>query len=429
MNRNMRTYIKGLLAVACAAGFASCEDFKDANRAETVAPIEVSVNLTLDVTNVASTENFTVRFDNYDEDLHIAEEFDGIDAISVDGIIPGIYTVTVSGTVYNEEGDEYTVNGNIVNKAIYQSGTSLDITVQGLRVSPLLLKEIYYAGSRTPAGGVYFRDQFYEIYNNSEETEYLDGIYFANLTPGKSSTTLPVWPESDGNNYAYAERVWRIPGNGTDYPLAPGESCVISQFAANHQLQIYNPNSPIDGSVSEFEFNMNNASFPDQPAVDMVHVFYEGKADMGSIPQYLTSVFGPAIVIFKVPKGESYDPVNDPNLSTIDLSKPGSDTYYAKIPIGYVLDAVECIDNAAAIDAKRVPGVLDAGVTYVGSTYCGLGVARKPQTDENGEYVYNAAGALLFRDTNNSTDDFEGGVVPMIRRYGTGMPAWNHTLQ
>ena len=94
MNRNMRTYIKGLLAVACAAGFASCEDFKDANRAETVAPIEVSVNLTLDVTNVASTENFTVRFDNYDEDLHIAEEFDGIDAISVDGIIPGIYTVT-----------------------------------------------------------------------------------------------------------------------------------------------------------------------------------------------------------------------------------------------------------------------------------------------------------------------------------------------
>ena len=50
---------------------------------------------------------------------------------------------------------------------------------------------------------------------------------------------------------------------------------------------------------------------------------------------------------------------------------------------------------------------------------CGLSVARKPLTDENGEYMYNAVGALMFQDTNNSTEDFEGGVVPMIRRYDT----------
>lgn len=90
---------------------------------------------------------------------------------------------------------------------------------------------------------------------------YLDGIYFANLTPGTATTKLPIWPEADGNNYAYGERVWKFPGNGTEYPLAPGESCIISQFAANHQLDIYNPQSPIDGSSSEFEFNMNNPNF------------------------------------------------------------------------------------------------------------------------------------------------------------------------
>lgn len=80
--------------------------------------------------------------------------------------------------------------------------------------------------------------------------------------------------------------------------VSASESCIISQFAANHQLDIYNPQSPIDGSSSEFEFNMNNPNFPDQAAYDMQHVFYQGKAEMGSIPQYLTSVFGGAYVIF-----------------------------------------------------------------------------------------------------------------------------------
>ena len=54
---------------------------------------------------------------------------------------------------------------------------------------------------------------------------------------------------------------------------------------------------------------------------------------MGSIPQYLTSVFGGAYVIFRVPEGEAWDPVNDENMKTTDLSKPNSNVYYAKIHI------------------------------------------------------------------------------------------------
>ena len=307
--------------------------------------------------------------------------------MKVDGIIPGIYSVTVSGTAIDTENSEYYINGNSVNAALFKHGSALNIEVQGLKVSPLIFKEIYYCGSRPEKGGVYFRDQFYEIYNNSADVLYLDGIYFANLTPGTATTKLPIWPEADGNNYAYGERVWKFPGNGTEYPLAPGESCIISQFAANHQLDIYNPQSPIDGSSSEFEFNMNNPNFPDQAAYDMQHVFYQGKAEMGSIPQYLTSVFGGAYAIFRVPEGETWDPVNDENMKTTDLSKPNSNVYYAKIPVKYVLDAVEAVDNESKMNAKRVPGVLDAGITWVGATYCGLGIARKLSTGEEGNPI------------------------------------------
>ena len=56
-------------------------------------------------------------------------------------------------------------NGNSVNKALYAGESSVSITMQGLKVSPLVFKEIYYCGSKPPVGFSYFRDQFYEIYD------------------------------------------------------------------------------------------------------------------------------------------------------------------------------------------------------------------------------------------------------------------------
>ena len=236
-----------------------------------------------------------------------------------------------------------------------------------------------------------------------------------------AKVSLPIWPSEDGDRYVYAERLWRFPGSGNEYPLKPGESCVISQFAANHQLDIYFPDSPINGFSSDFEFNMNNANFPDQPAYDMQHVFYDGKADMGRMPQYLTSVFGGAYVIFKAPSDGSYDPVNNTKLQTRDLSGTRT-TLYAKVPISYVLDAVEAGPNAEMLNAKRVPAVLDAGMTYVGATYNSLGVARK-------KIAENEDGTPILQDTNNSTEDFDRGLKPEFRRYGAKMPSWNHTLK
>ena len=104
-------------------------------------------------------------------------------------------------------------------------------------------------------------------------------------------------------------------------------------------------------------------------------------------------------------------------------------TKYAKIPISYVLDAVECIDNESKMNAKRIPGILDAGITWVGKDYNGLSVTRKISLDENGLPVQRENGAYIYQDTNNSTDDFERGVVPVLRRNNAGMPAWNHTLK
>jgi len=419
----MKKYIH---IIATCLTLTACNSFNELESVKEIEPISVNVALDFNIDHVAEMKDLTLKFDNYDEALHYEKVVSG-EEVHMDGILPGIYTVNVSGTAIDTEGNEYYLNGSVVNQGIFQEGSSLNLTVKGLKISPLVFKEIYYACSRTPLNKSYIYEQFYEVYNNSSQMLYLDAIHFANLYPDKSSTNLPLWPEEDGDDYIYALRVWKFPGSGTDYPLQPGESCVIAQFAVNHQLEIYNPASPVDHSSADFEFYMDNANYTNAPAFDMEHVFYNGKAEKGTLKQYLTTVFGGAYVAFQVPEGETWDPVNDPNMQTRDLSTTKA-TLYAKIPIRYVLDAVEAIDNESKTSSKRLPGVLDVGITWVGATYNGLGVCRKLSVDDNGEPLQRENGAYIYQDTNNSTDDFERGVIPVLRRNNAGMPEWNHTL-
>lgn len=396
--------------------FVNCSSFNDILDTEKVEPLRTEIKIKIELEGFDSPQGLSIVLMNYLENIRIEKEFSGL-SVPLDSLIPGIYTITISGKAYDNQGQLYYLNGGLVNQPLIKNNQTVEITVSGLKISPLVFKEIYYAGSAPN----YFRDQFYEIYNNSDSILYLDGIYFAALYPTAATENKPVWPASDENKYVYTDRLWKFPGTGNQYPLKPGECCVVSQFAANHQLNIYNPNSPVDCSSSEFEFNMNNKNFPNQPAYDMVHVFYNGSSAMGTVPQYLTSVFGGAYVIFKIPENVSYDPVNDKSLQTRNLAS-SSTTLYAKIPIQYVLDGVEAGHNETMVKAKRMPVVLDAGMTYVGGTYNSLGVARK----KIGE---NEDGTPILQDTNNSTDDFDRGLRPMLRRYGAKMPGWNHTLQ
>lgn len=395
--------------------FCGCGEMRDIVKADSFEPLTLHIKAKTAAGEIHSIDSLGISLDNYREEIHIRKNLSSPET-EISEITPGLYNINIGGRITTTEKETYMVNGSRVNYPIIKQNDILEIVLSTARLGDLIFSEIFYAG--TPRN--YFRNQFYEIYNNSEQTQYLDGLYFANLTPGTANLKLPQWPESDKDKYCYAERIWQFPGSGTDYPVLPGEAIVISQFAANHKLPQYSPNSPIDGSSSEFEFNMNNPNFPNQPALDMKHIFYDGSSNFGRIPQYLTSVFGGAYVIFEVPEGETYDPVNNPELSTPDLSST-SPRVYGKIPIQYVLDAVECGHNESMVAAKRVPGVLDSGMSWVGQTYNSQGIARK----KIGERV---DGSPILKDTNNSTEDFDRGVTPQFRRYGSRMPAWNHSL-
>lgn len=427
-----------MAALGGAMSLSSCSQFSDAADASTIQGIDVVIDLNSDAGSRADHplifgDNIKVRLNNYGEGYEYAMTFSGSKCV-VKGVIPGIYTINVSGTATDDEGNEYILAGNVTNYPVSSSNTSgngqmnssdaptlvVPVEMIGSMKGNLVFSEIYFCGSKPPVGFSYFRDQFFEVANNTDKVQYLDGLYMGHGEQISADRVKPIWPESDGNKYLYLDRVWQFPGSGTDYPLQPGESAVVAQFAANHKLEIYNPNSPVDCSTAEFEFNMNNPNYPDQPAVDMVHIFYDGGAEM-VMPQYLIPVFGTNYVLFKVPEGDVWDPVHDTSLQTKNAGDSWSDIF-AKVPVEYVVDVVEGARNSTYIDAKNIPAFLDAGIFYVDGIYINKGVTRRLDTS-----VTTPAGAIFYQDTNNSSDDFEMIVDPVLHRHSR-RPAWSHSL-
>ena len=295
--KKINIYLLALIALVATSCTKAFDNLSDASE---VTPITLKFNLNVEAEDLVGYD-LTLKLTNYDENLEYSFPATTTN-IEATGIVPGIYTAVISGKGFssNAEVSEYLMNGSLVNEPFTTNGKSYTMTVKAGIKGNVIFKELYFCG----VPSYYFRDQCYELYNNSNSVVYLDGLHIANLAPSTATTSLPTW-EDGLENYVYAERVWKFPGNGTDYPLQPGESIIVAQHARNHQEA--NAESPVDLSGAEFEFYMGSTTYADMPAVNMDHVFYQGKADIGTVPQWLVSVFGGAYIIFKVPENSERD--------------------------------------------------------------------------------------------------------------------------
>ncbi len=383
--------------------FARCDQFKEANSATEVQALSTIVKVNLNIGTAPAPSGMNVRLINYGERYEVTAKIDASGKVTVGNIIPGIYTITASAEM-NYNGFTYNYSGNLVNVDLVTNNKEVTIEVGASKSGALVMKELYYCGSKTPTGGSYFRDQFYEIYNNSEVVQNVKGLCIAILNPLTATANLPVWPGDDASKYVYASTIWQVPLD-KNYLLNPGESIIIAQMADDHKKANLNPSSPVNLLSAEFETFVNATSLiNDNPAINMFMAFWPSPT-----PQWLTTVFGGAFVIY-IPS-ETINPNNT-------VSPVGSTSKNYRIAIDQVIDAVELVGNANQVQLKRVPAVLDAGAATVGGTYISLSVARKIKTTLSD-------GRIIYYDTNNSSDDFEVKDPPLIRRNGAKAPVWN----
>lgn len=374
----------------------------------------ISINVKVDETNIAaagikSPESYDVTISNFATGTAIeAKTENGL--ATATGIVPGVYTVTVSAT-QNEGGFTYTIAGSESNVSLITDGAEVVVRVDAVKEAALVFKEIYYTGVKD----FYFRDQFYEIYNNSTEVVYADSLCIAETVfASYDKSIIYEWPIENADQYVFAKVVWQIQGDGHSYPIKPGESFVISQWATNHKAESLSKGvSPVDLTGAEFEAieketTFNGLTLTDNPAINMKKVIQAGFA----MPQWLTSVSGSQYIIFKPSK-----PLKNEDF----LSAKNADNSLAvarEIPISCIIDAVQTVSDETGMNVLGLPKVLDAGAIWCSGQYVGESIARKiKETRPDGTKVY--------QDSNNTTNDFEVKKDPQVRRYDAKVPSWN----
>lgn len=420
MVTDMKKIMFLIMAAAAALSITSC----DPNESKVSA---ISVNAVIDESALEeigiSAESYTVTFTNANTGLTVtAESENGI--ATATGLTPGLYNILANASLAVET-NAYILSGSASNVNLTTDGQEVTIAITATKESALIFKEIYYAGCTFPspsasdpeATATYFRDQFYEIYNNSSETVYVDGMCIAETIFSDYTFTVRYeYPIENADDYVYVQTVWQLPGDGTQYPVAPGESIVIAQWGTNHKAESLTKGaSPVDLSGAEFEAvegeseTWDGIVLTDNDAINMVKAV---NARGFSIPQWLTSTSGSQYVIFKPSEPfrttDFLTANDDPNSTALE------------IPITDVIDAVQAVSGPERLNFLGLPTSLDAGAVWVDEPngYNGQSISRKiSRTEEDGRVVY--------QDTNNTSDDFEVNDTPEVRRNGAGIPAWN----
>ena len=401
------------IALVAALSFSCTKDDKGIKTVTATVQVDESAL----AENAPKPENYQVALVNIATGASVSGSTEN-GSFTATGLVPGSYTVTATATA-TDGGSVYSFAGSVNQASIVEDGTTVKVAIASSKESALILKEIYHTGTvwgmTDPkdvwSGTTYFRDQFYEIYNNSTETVYADGIAFAaTVYANFNYSVIYEWDIPDADQYVFAQEIWQIGGSGTDYPVKPGESFVVAQWATDHNAAILTDGHSIDLSGAEFEGIEEekilwNATITDGPAINMTFVV---NATGYTPQQWMPSTYNAAFVMFKPGK-----PLVNENF----ISDVNGSTSAREIPITDVLDATQWKEYETDGDKLHLPSVLDAGFT-VQKAYEGKSIIRKVKETR-------ADGTIVYQDTNNSTNDFEVTDGPKVRRNGEGVPAWN----
>lgn len=321
--------------------------------------------------------------------------------LAVTSLEEGMYTISAA-----QETSDYYFNGITENLTVQTNAANeWEIhLVATTKKGGLVFKEIFYTGSKTESGSNYYSDQFHEIYNNSDAVIYLDGLCIGLSTPlGSTATT---WVNQDGSimdRIPITFHALMFPGTGQQYPIQPRTSVVLAMDAIDHKTDpLGNPLSPVNLANAQFEtFIEAPGKDTDAPLAANLIVMYTTAASMYD---WLHSVFGQGVILFRLPTGLDWQTfvANPDNFMT----QPGSTstTQYFMVHKDWVVDGVECNRPEDDKRFKRLPTTVDAGMTWSLATYNSKSVRRKVAKILDGKVIY--------KDSNNSTNDFINDQVP-----------------
>jgi hypothetical protein len=168
--------------------------------------------------------------------------------VQFEPVEPGFYSVTVSHSI--QSGLQLTHYNGQKNIEVFDDFSD-SVKITGSNSGAFVIKEFYYSGSVTPAGKKYFADQYLEIFNNTNEIQYADGLSVLEHDSYGSGTNF--W--ANIQDTIVAGMIWTIPGSGMQVPVLPGKSIILATNGINHKDDPNgNPLSPVNLGNADFEF-------------------------------------------------------------------------------------------------------------------------------------------------------------------------------
>ncbi len=273
-----------------------------------------------------------------------------------------------------------------------------------------VLAEIFFAGTETPEGKRYIGDKYFVVFNNSADTLAADGLILVEADLN-SVQKYDLGDQDFRDKYFAVDAMYRIPGDGHTYRVAPGHVLLIADNAMNHTQA--NVNS-FDLSVADFEW-YDVSSSAGSTDVDNPDV-----TNLDKIYCYTQTIWVPhnqghkSFGLARFPEGmtdedyfadDAYLLQYEYELVTVAGTFPQSKKSYV-LPNEWMVDVVNMAPSET-FQWLTSSDKLDAGYAYVaptGSDVTRFGKAVRRKT------LGMINERLVLQDTNNSSDDFEMGV-------------------
>lgn len=341
--------------------------------------------------------------------------------IAADGIVefkvyPGIYNLEAQFTMTAEDAKkaaptlsfstDIIITGIVkefkVEQSVDDMPTRVEVNTDWAVKSDLLISKVYCDGTKNNNGKNNNIPKYWEIFNNTREDIYLDGLCLAQAH-GNTTSKNPCKLYVNDKDHTYASRIARFPGNhGIDrnIPLAPGKSIVIAWQASNFIIPENTSETAtdqctmnVDLSQSDYEIESTNWAWKnlgDNILIPNLTVPYDCLPSAGFL-QLQNAMF----IFFATEDDiEKWETDIDDSSYAIGSQKK----WQAKrVPNDIIIDAMEVFKQGAN-QQKRIPDVLNAA-GIEGPQNEGVIYDRKIQRIE-------LDGRIVLKDTNNAKEDF-----------------------
>ncbi len=332
----------------------------------------------------------------------------------------GLYDVSYEATVTDSHGLERHVIAYRPSVTIGDTPSAISLVAfESLVNQDFIIEEVFFTGTLQSSGNQYYGDDYIKIYNNTDRVLYADGL---SIVESKFNTTQKYTYTPDIMADAMTvQAIYTIPGSGRDHPVPPGGSLLLVDTGIDHRTS--NPNS-FDLSGADFEW-YDVSSQPahldiDSPTVPNLDKWYCYTQSYFMLHNRGFKAWALArIPISKEEYLEKYWYDYDYTIVSTAGTFPMSQSAY-RLPNQWIVDAVNC-----SVASERAWNVTDASLDR-GWSHCGTIDKDKTRYFHSvrRKMLYLKNGQPVFKDTNNSTEDFNADVIAgLIEANGSAIDA------